>query len=70
MMFSHSPAIWQDYPELAAGVAYLRGVHTRASVDAAVARYIERATSSLHAGSESNLQPIQAWRRAFSRMQR
>jgi DNA/RNA-binding domain of Phe-tRNA-synthetase-like protein len=67
-MFSHAPAIWRDYPELAAAVAYLRGVHPRASVDAAVAGHIERATSSLRAGSESDLPPIQAWRRAFARM--
>jgi DNA/RNA-binding domain of Phe-tRNA-synthetase-like protein len=67
-VFSHAPAIWQAFPELAAGVAHLSGVHTRVSVDAALARHVERASSHLHSGSESDLPPIQAWRRAFARM--
>jgi DNA/RNA-binding domain of Phe-tRNA-synthetase-like protein len=67
-MFSHAPAIWEAFPELAAGVAYLSGVHTSISVDAALARHLERASLRLHSGSESDLPPIQAWRRAFSRM--
>ena len=67
-MFSHAPAIWQAFPELAAGVVHLSGVYTRVSVDAALARHVERALSRLHCGSESELPPIQAWRRAFARM--
>ena len=67
-MFSHAPAIWQAFPELAAGVVHLSGVHTRVSVDSALARHLERASASLHSGSESDLPPIQAWRRAFARM--
>jgi hypothetical protein len=61
-MFSHSPEIWRTFPELAAGVAYLSGMHPRVSVDAAVAGHLERASSHLHSGSESDLPPIQAWR--------
>jgi hypothetical protein len=67
-MFSHAPVIWQAFPELAAGGAHLSGVHTRVSADAALARHVERASSHLHSGSESDLPPIQAWRRAFARM--
>lgn len=67
-MFSHAPAIWQAFPELAAGVAHLGGVHTEVSVEAALARHLERASSHLHSASESDLAPIQAWRRAFARM--
>ena len=67
-MFSHAPAIWQAFPELAAGVAHLSGVHTRVSANAALAPHLERASSHLRSGSESDLAPIQAWRRAFARM--
>jgi DNA/RNA-binding domain of Phe-tRNA-synthetase-like protein len=67
-MFSHAAEIWHTFPELAAGVTYLSGVHTGVSVDAALVRHLERASSSLQAGSESDLPPIHAWRRAFARM--
>ena len=67
-MFSHAPEIWRGFPELAAGVACVSGVQEHMSVDAAVARYVERAFSRLRSGSESDLPPIQAWRRAFARM--
>ena len=67
-MFSHAPAIWQAFPELAAGVAHVSGLHAHVSADAAGARHLERASFRLHSGSESDLPSIQAWRRAFARM--
>lgn len=67
-MFSHAPAIWQAFPELAAGVLHVGGVRAEGPVDAGVARHTERAFSYLSAGNEGDLPPIQAWRRAFSRM--
>ena len=66
--FSHAPAIWAAFPELVAAAVVLSGVHPRVSVDAALARHVERATSLLRSGSESDLPPIRAWRRAFARM--
>jgi DNA/RNA-binding domain of Phe-tRNA-synthetase-like protein len=67
-VFSHAAAIWQAFPELAAGALCVDGVHTGASVDDALARHTRRATSQLECGNESDLAPIQAWRRAFARM--
>jgi DNA/RNA-binding domain of Phe-tRNA-synthetase-like protein len=68
MQFSHSPAIWQTFPELAAGAIHVAGVHDGADVDDAVARYTAIANAQLHGGTESDLAAIQAWRRAFARM--
>jgi DNA/RNA-binding domain of Phe-tRNA-synthetase-like protein len=68
MQFSHSPAIWQTFPELAAGAIHAVGIHDGADVDDAVARYTAIASAKLHGGTESDLAPIQAWRRAFARM--
>jgi len=69
MHFSHHLALRAQYPELAAGVLFARGLHRDAPVDALVARYEAIARERLAAvGSESELPEIQAWRRAFARM--
>lgn len=68
MHFSHTPAIWQTFPELVAGVIHADGIHDHAVVQAALARYTAIAQSRLQAGAESELPAIQAWRRAFARM--
>lgn len=68
MQFAHHPAIWQVFPELAAGVMFVEGIHGQASVQAALTRHIDVAKAKLQAGAESDLPAIQAWRRAFARM--
>jgi DNA/RNA-binding domain of Phe-tRNA-synthetase-like protein len=68
MRFSHSDAIWTDFPELAAGVIHARGITPGVDAGAAVARYDALAAARLGGGAESELPEIQAWRRAFSRM--
>jgi DNA/RNA-binding domain of Phe-tRNA-synthetase-like protein len=68
MQFSHSRAIWQTFPELAAGAIHGVGIHDGADVDDAVARYTAIANAKLYGGTESDLAAIQAWRRAFARM--
>jgi DNA/RNA-binding domain of Phe-tRNA-synthetase-like protein len=69
MHFSHHLALRAQYPELAAGVLFARGLHRNAEVGALVARYEAVARERLAAtGSESELPEIQAWRRAFARM--
>lgn len=69
MQFSHHPAIWRDFPELAAGVLCADGIHAQAGVDAAVRRFDAVARERLQAvAAESELPEIQAWRRAFARM--
>ena len=68
MAFQHDEAIWQEFPELVAGVAVIRGVDDAADVQEAVARYSAIAASRLEGRTESDLPEIQAWRRAFARM--
>lgn len=69
MHFSHHPALRAQYPELAAGVLFARGIHAGVSAAAQVERYEAIARARIEAaGSESELPEIQAWRRAFSRM--
>ncbi|MEQ1807092.1 MAG: phenylalanine--tRNA ligase beta subunit-related protein, partial [Burkholderiaceae bacterium] len=68
MQFAHTPAIWQAFPELVAGVIHADAIHAQASVHAALTRYVDMAKAQLQAGAESDLPAIQAWRRAFARM--
>jgi DNA/RNA-binding domain of Phe-tRNA-synthetase-like protein len=69
MQFSHHPAIWTQYPELAAGALFARGIRRDVDAESVIARHEARARERLaQAGSESELPEIQAWRRAFARM--
>jgi DNA/RNA-binding domain of Phe-tRNA-synthetase-like protein len=69
MRFNHSPSVWAQYPELAAGVLFAEGFNDQADVTAQVRHFNAIAQARL-AGvpSESELPEIQAWRRVFSRM--
>lgn len=69
MQFSHHPAIWSQYPELAAGALFARGIHRDVSAEALIAPHEAVARKRLdEAGSESDLPEVQAWRRTFARM--
>ena len=69
MQFSHHPSIWAQFPELAAGALFVRGIRRDVDAQFLVARHEARARERLaQAGSESELPQIQAWRRAFARM--
>lgn len=68
MYFRHSPEIWRDFPELAAGAIIAGGITREATVDTPIARWSEIAKGRLGGGSESELPEIQAWRRTFSKM--
>ena len=68
MVFSHSDDIWTQCPELVAGVLFARGVNTRASVRAQLARFSATAEARLNGGIESALPEVQAWRRVFAKM--
>lgn len=68
MYFEHTPEIWREFPELAAGVIQVGGITSAANVDPAVADLIEIARTRLESTTESQLAEVQAWRRAFSRM--
>ncbi|MBC6462643.1 B3/4 domain-containing protein [Actinomadura sp. HBU206391] len=68
MYFQHSPDIWGEYPELAAGVVFATGITPDVSVDPQVAQFNTIAKARLATGSEAELPEIQAWRSAFSKM--
>ncbi|MBC5782125.1 hypothetical protein H8N03_04155 [Ramlibacter sp. USB13] len=69
MHFSHHPAIWTQYPELAAGVLAARGLHRDVQAESVIARHEAVARARLAAsGGESEWPEVQAWRRAFARM--
>lgn len=72
MEFSHAGQIWADFPELAAGAAFVGGVTASAGATAAVAgrasQFYAAADDLLARCSEAELPQTQAWRRAFARM--
>ncbi|HXV92797.1 MAG TPA: phenylalanine--tRNA ligase beta subunit-related protein [Pseudonocardia sp.] len=68
MYFQHSPEIWSDFPELAAGALFADGITPDVSVEDRVAEFAAVAAGRLTGTSEGQLPEIQAWRRAFSRM--
>lgn len=68
MQFSHSSGIWEEFPELSAGVLHVQGITRQADVGPSIERFSTVARSRLAGGPESELPEIQAWRRIFSRM--
>lgn len=66
--FQHSTGIWNDFPELAAGVVLVDGIDGDGSVHDRTADLRRAATERLAVSPESDFPEIQAWRRAFSRM--
>ncbi len=68
MYFRHSSDVWSEFPELAAGVIYVEGIHRAVSVTPCVAQFEAVAKARLADDAEGELPEIQAWRRAFSRM--
>ena len=66
MYFQHAESIWEQFPELRAGVLFATGVNTGNAAD--LAPYFATATARLDGKMESDLPEIQAWRRTFSKM--
>ncbi|MFN8500626.1 B3/4 domain-containing protein [Kouleothrix sp.] len=68
MYFMHTPPIWRDFPQLAAGLIVAEGIDPTPDVAARLEPLFERAAARLAAGSEAELPEIQAWRRAYAQM--
>jgi DNA/RNA-binding domain of Phe-tRNA-synthetase-like protein len=68
MYIEHSTRIWNDFPELVAGVLFADGISGNVSVTERLGRYHDIASARLASTSEGEFPEIQAWRRAFSRM--
>ena len=68
MHFRHSDRIWNDYPQLVAGVLAVESISPDAGAHDRIAKFEAIAASRLAQSPEGELPEIQAWRRAFSRM--
>jgi len=68
LSFQHAPEIWQAFPQLAAGLAYVDGVDDKPDVAARLRKYFARARERLGGGHESQLPEVEAWRRAYAQM--
>lgn len=68
MHFQHSPAIWQQFPQLVAGLLVIDAVDPSADVAERIEPYFQRARERLAGATESDLPEVAAWRRAYAHM--
>ena len=68
MHFYHSERIWQEFPQLVAGVLVVEGIRAAVDVSAELEPWFEQARARLAGVTESQLAEISAWRRAYSQM--
>ena len=68
MYFRHSSEVWQEFPQLVAGLLILDGIHPNVDVEAHLQPWYQKARERLSAKTESQLDEISAWRRAYSQM--
>jgi len=68
MHFIHSPQIWQEFPQLVAGLLLVDNINPQADAAPLLDPWYQRARERLSAGPESQLDEIAAWRRAYSQM--
>ncbi|MET9731032.1 phenylalanine--tRNA ligase beta subunit-related protein [Streptomyces sp. NPDC006458] len=67
MRFRHAAALWDQFPELTAGVLHATGVDAHADTGPAVEGYITRARARLAEATEGEFPEVLAWRRVFAR---
>jgi DNA/RNA-binding domain of Phe-tRNA-synthetase-like protein len=68
MHFCHTPAIWQEFPQLVAGLLLADDITPEADVAARLEPFYARARERLAAATEAELPEIGAWRRAYAQM--
>jgi DNA/RNA-binding domain of Phe-tRNA-synthetase-like protein len=68
MYFCHSPQIWQQFPQLGAGLLVVDGIHPKVDVENHIQPLYQRARERLSQEPESQMPEISAWRRAYSQM--
>ena len=66
MYFFHSYEIWQEFPQLVAGLLVVDGVHQNLKAESYLQRWYQRARERLEEMPESQMPQIDAWRKAFS----
>jgi DNA/RNA-binding domain of Phe-tRNA-synthetase-like protein len=68
MHFQHSPAIWQQFPQLVAGLLVIDSFDPSADVVGRIEPLFQRARARLAGTTESDLPEVAAWRRAYAQM--
>ena len=68
MYFCHAADIWQEFPQLAAGLLIVDNMHPNVDLEARLQPYFDRARKRLRHGPESSLAEVSAWRRVYSQM--
>jgi DNA/RNA-binding domain of Phe-tRNA-synthetase-like protein len=68
MLFSHSPQLLDQFPQLSVATLSVTGVTASADVADTTRPLLERARARLAERPESEFPEIAAWRRAFSQM--
>ena len=68
MLFSHSPQLLDQFPQLSVATLSVTGVTAAPDVADTTRPFLERATARLAERPESEFPEIAAWRRAFSQM--
>ena len=68
MYFQHSAQMWQQFPQLVAGLLVIDGITPDADVEARLAPFYQRARKRLQEQTESQMPSVAAWRRAYSQM--
>src|SRR5829696_5360875 len=68
MLFSHSPQLRNQFPQLSVATLSVTGLTAAPDVADTTRPFLERATTRLAQRPESEFHEIAAWRRAFSQM--
>lgn len=68
MYFCHSSEIWQQFPQLAAGLLVVEGISDEVEVEGLLDPWFERARERLSRETEADMPEIAAWRRAYAQM--
>ncbi|MGH7332514.1 MAG: B3/B4 domain-containing protein [Candidatus Rokuibacteriota bacterium] len=68
MRFSHSLAIWRQFPQLVPGVMAVEDIRPEVDVGALLEPWHERARERMGGRAESELAEVAAWRRAYAEM--
>ena len=68
MYFCHSAEIWQQFPQLTAGLLVVDNIQPNVDGEALIQPWYNHARERLSNGPESQLPEVAAWRRAYSQM--
>jgi DNA/RNA-binding domain of Phe-tRNA-synthetase-like protein len=68
MHFCHAPQIWQEFPQLAAGVMVVEGIQPQVEMESRLQHWFQHARQHLAGRMESELAEVSAWRRAYTQM--